>query len=183
MRHALIALIVLLGIVGMPGLITAQKKAQSGSRPTLFEPEDHNHGLEGARHPSDNVLDALLKRVENDELSSEIEELSRERKRALFEVVRVNLGPTSEEDYVVHGKPPLIGADCEWFWIVRVREKKAEVMLFSNGLALQLQRQLVSGYRDIDVSWATAAYVGNRLYRYDGSTYKLLREHTEEQKP
>jgi hypothetical protein len=183
MRKVLLASILLVGIVYLPGLVAAQKKAYPDSSPLLFEPDYHNHGLENARPPSDDILDALLKKVEADELSSEIEDLSREQKRALFEIVRVNLGPPAEGDYVVHGKPPMIGADCEWFWVVRVKQGKAEVILFANGLALELRRQMVNGYREIGVSWATAAYVGDRLYRYEGPVYKLVRDRTREQQP
>ena len=77
----------------------------------------------------------------------------------------------------------MIGADCEWFWIVRVRHGVAEVLLFSNGLALELRKHGTNGYRDIHVSWATAAYIGERSYSYDGSAYKLVREQAKEQKP
>jgi len=183
MRRLRVVLIAMLGIAYIAVSIAAQTTERSASRPTFFEPDDQNRGLENARPPSDAILDALLKRIEADELNDEIESLSREQKRALFEVVRVNLGPAAEEGYVVHGKPPMIGADCEWFWIVRVRKGKAAVILFSNGLALELRRQVVNGYRDIGVSWPTAAYIGDRLYRYDGSGYKLLHEQTKEQKP
>jgi hypothetical protein len=118
-----------------------QKNGRTDSRPTLFNLEDNNLGLERVRPPKDNVLDAVLKQVETDELNSEIEQLSREQKRALFEAVRVDLGPALEEAYLVHGKPPMIGADCEWFWVVRVKEKKAGVVLFSNGLAIELRKK------------------------------------------
>ena len=151
--------------------------------PIVFSPDDGNRGLKNAGPPSDEVLDALLKKVEADDLDSEVKTLSPEQMRASFEVVRVPLGQTTEKDYVVHGKPPMIGADCEWFWIVRVRRGKAEVMLFANGLALELRGRVAHGYRDIDVSWASAASVSDRLYRYDGSAYKVVREHTERQKP
>ncbi len=149
----------------------------------VFSPDDENRGLMNARPPSDEVLDALLKKVEADNLNSEIESLGREQKRASFEVVRVPLGWAAEENYVVHGKPPMIGADCEWFWIVRVRKGKAQVLLFANGLALKLRGRVEHGYRDIDVAWASAASVSDRLYRYDGLTYKVVRAHTERQKP
>lgn len=170
-------------IAYLPGLITAQSGARTVSRPTFFEPDDRNRGLENAQPPSDIVLDALLKEAKANELDREIEGLTREQKRVLFETVRVNLGPTAEEDFVVHGKPPLIGADCEWFWIVRVRRGEAGVLLFANGLALELRKRVVNGYREINASWATAGYVGDRLYKFDGTIYRLVREHTEGQKP
>jgi hypothetical protein len=182
MRSALSIAAALLCIVSMPGWIAAQKNARSDSDPTFFNPDYNNQGLENARPPSDIVLDVLLKRVEADEMSGEIEGFGREQKRALFEVVRVDLGPTSEEDYVVHGKPPMIGADCEWFWIVRVRQGKAEVILFSNGLSLALRKHATNGYRDIESDWGTAGFIGERLYSYSGSIYKLEWEHSKENK-
>jgi hypothetical protein len=182
MRSALSIATALLCIVCTRGWVAAQKNARFDSDPTFFDPDYNNQGLESARPPSDIVLDVVLKRVEADKMSGEIEGFSREQKRALFEVVRVDLGPTSEEDYVVHGKPPMTGADCEWFWIVRVHQGKAEVLLFSNGLSLVLRRHATNGYRDIEGNWATAAFIGERLYRYDGSLYKLEWEHSRENK-
>jgi hypothetical protein len=37
---------------------------------------------------------------------------------------------------------------------------------------------MANRYRNIEVEWATAAFVGTRFYRYDGSVYRLYREHT-----
>ena len=183
MRRALLVSIAILGLVCRPLRVVAQTVTHAVPSPRVFEPDFQNAGLEHAQPPSDVVLDALLKQIEADEMSGEIEDLDRQKKRALFETVRVHLGPAAEEDYVVHGKPPMIGADCEWFWVVRVSGGKAEILLFANGLALVLEKHVANGYCDIDVSWATAAYIGDRLYRYDVLAYKLFRERTKEQKP
>jgi hypothetical protein len=182
MQRASVVATVLLGAVLIPTTFAAQEEAHLGDRPTVFNPELNNQGLKDAHPPSDIILDALLKKVEADKMSGEIEGFGREQKRSLFEVVRVDLGPTSEEDYVVHGKPPMIGVDCEWFWIVRVGHGKAEVLLFSNGLSLALRKHATNGYRDIESDWATAGFIGQRLYRYGGSVYKLEWEHTKENK-
>jgi hypothetical protein len=148
------------------------------SPPSLFQPEDENRGFEGAAPPSDVVLDALLRTPEAVDMRDELSHRDRESLRGLFEVVRVDLGKTGEQDFVALGKGQMTGADCFWFWIVGIRRHKAEVLLFSNGLSLSLQEEMANRYRNIEVEWATAAFVGTRFYRYDGSVYRLYREHT-----
>jgi hypothetical protein len=179
--RTLATLVALLALAGALELVRAQGKPRTISSPTLFEPEDHNTGFEDAQAPSDAVLDVLLEAVRNDGPDDELERMNREQKRARFEAVRVNLGKAADEGYVVLGKPPMIGADCDWFWIVRMENGRAKVLLFTNGLALYLRKHSTAGYRDIVVSWATAAFTGDRIYGFDGSTYKLIRERTKEQ--
>jgi len=175
--------IFMITLVGTPGYIWAQDKPRTVTAITTFDPEDANAGFENAQPPPDAVLAALLTSAKKDQLDDELKGLGIEQKRALFEVVQVNLGRSVGNAYVVHGKPPMIGADCDWFWIVQADGHHARVLLFSNGLALSLRKHSTAGYRDIVVSWASAAFTGERLYGYNGSEYKLIREQTKEQKP
>ncbi|MGA2673358.1 MAG: hypothetical protein ABSE99_09020 [Terracidiphilus sp.] len=152
------------------------------SVPSVFEPDDQNRGFEEAKHPSDVVLDALLKTPEAVKIHDELSHRDRESLRSLFEVVRVDLGESGEKGFVALGQGPMTGADCFWFWIVRASKGKAEVLLFSNGLSLSLRKQMTNHYRNIEVDWATAAFIGSRLYRYNGSVYQLDKELTKENK-
>jgi hypothetical protein len=161
--------------------VGAQRKSAKLT-PSLFEPENKNRGFEDASPPSDLVLDALLNTQEAIDVHEEFSNRDRVGLRGLFEVARTNLGAMEGIDYVVLGKGPMTGADCFWFWIVSVRKGKADVLLFSNGLSLSLQKLKTDGYKNIKVDWATAGYVGSRYYRYDGSKYRLFKEHTKENK-
>ena len=132
--------------------------------------------------PSDVVLDALLKTPEAVEMKEELSNRDRESLRSLFEVVRVNLVENGEKDFLALGEGPMTGADCFWFWLVRVRKGKADVLLFSNGLSFRLRTQKTNQYKNIEVDWATARFIGWQLYRYNGSVYRLGAEHTKENK-
>ena len=152
------------------------------TEPSSFAPDDENRGFENAQPPSDVVLDAFLKTPEAVEMHEELSNRDRESLRSLFEVVRVDLGDSGEKGFVALGKGPITGADCFWFWIVRARQGKAEVLLFSNGLSLSLRKQMTNHYRNIEVDWATAAFIGSKFYHYNGSVYQLDKEHTKENK-
>ena len=57
--------------------------------------------------------------------------------------------------------------------------KRAEVLLFANGLALNVLQSRTNGYKDIETSWAgNLGYKVGRYFHYDGTRYKLVREHT-----
>jgi hypothetical protein len=154
----------------------AQKPPRSlDARPTVFVPDDENRGLKNANPPSDAILNALLATSEAKEAHNELSGLNREDLRDLFEVVRVNLGPADEEDYVVHGTSlPMKGAENDWFWIVRNNRGHSEVVLFANGYSLELLKRMTSGYRDIRTVWSAPAYTLTDIYHFDGVRY----EHT-----
>lgn len=153
------------------------------SSPTVFAPEADMQGFENAQPPSDPVLDALLSSQEARSSSDDLEGLDREAKRKLFEAVRVDLTGRGEEDYVVLGNDPMGGADNHWFWIVRVSEGRAQILLFTQGLTVQLLRKRTNDYRDIKESWGGNSGSVTRIYRYRGSAYVLATEHSEESKP
>lgn len=176
--------VLLLIIVCLSVSVFAQNAKIVGSRfPRFFNPEDEDRGFERAQPPSDTVLDALLATSEAKASASEIEGLSREKLRGLFRVVPVHLGRESEQDFLAQGQGPLTGADCDWFWIVRVKEGHAKVLLFSNGLAVTISKHSTNGYSDIRGDWATAAFTGMEIFRYDGHRYQLAVKRTKENRP
>jgi hypothetical protein len=162
--------------------------AQNGPRaekqePSLFYPDNEKRGFENAKPPSDLVLDALLRTREARQMKVKLEGYDRAGLRGLFEIVPVDLGPAGDEDYVAHGRTlPMMGADNDWFWIVRVQQGKANVILFSNGWSLRLLARKTNEFRDIERADGTAAFSGETLYRFNGSVYKLVWEHTKENK-
>ncbi|MFC5865569.1 hypothetical protein ACFPT7_24905 [Acidicapsa dinghuensis] len=158
-------------------------EATSQNWPSYFAPDDENAGFDDAEPPPDAVLDTLLTRPEVAETADELQNKDRGSLRKLFQTVRVNLGKADEDDYVVLGTFPMSGGDCNWFWVVRTRQGKGETILFAPGLSLLLQKRLTNGYRDIKQSGGTAAFRSERLYRYNGIAYRLLRERTWAVKP
>jgi hypothetical protein len=156
-------------------LALAQSTRHSGkATPTMFAPEVEQ-GFENAQPPSDAVLDALLTSAEAKDSRDELEGLDREAKRKLFEVVRVDLTGRGEEDYVALGNYPMSGADHHWFWIVQVNEGKARVLLFTQGLTIQLLHKRTNGYRDIKEMWAAT---GVQIREATGTTDQPTKSRT-----
>jgi hypothetical protein len=172
--------------MGLPVSATAQQPAgRANHRPRVFAPDDENLGFDRAAPPSDILLDALLNTAEakDDGGDDAVKRLDRESQRKLFQVVRVDLGRPAEEDYVVLGSGPMTGADNNWFWILRVHEGKAKVLLFTNGLTIEILHRKTNGYFDIKESWGGNAGWGNRFYQYTGSTFKLTKKNWHDAKP
>jgi hypothetical protein len=158
----------------------AQKPPHSlNARPIVFVPDDGNRGFENAKPPSDAVLNALLATSQAKDAHNELSGLNREDLRNLFEIVRVNLGPATEEDYVVHGRSlPMRGAENDWFWIVRDRRDHAKIILFANGYSLELLKTMTSGYKDIRTVWSAPAYTLTDMYHFDGVRYEHVHRFT-----
>lgn len=148
--------------------------------PAFFYPDQENAGLDHAHPPSDAVLNALLRTQQAKWAADRLKNRNHEELRGLFRVVNVHLSdPGAESDEVVAGKFPMAGADCDWFWLVRVVSGHAEVILFANGDSLELLVKRTNGYKDIRTSWGSAAgYTLTNIYRYDGSRYKQVHEFT-----
>jgi hypothetical protein len=182
LRAVLVAAFSLLMVTGRVHRADAQNGPGAAKQePSLFYPDNEKLGFEHARPPSDLVLDALLKTKEARQVKVQLEGYDRDGLRDLFEVVLVDLGPSGDEDYVAHGKKrPMIGADNDWFWIVRVQRGKANVILFSNGWSLRLLERKTNGFRDIERAYGTAAFSGETLYRFNGSVYDIAWDHTRE---
>jgi hypothetical protein len=111
------------------GVVQGRSVKLNSSKPTLFYPDDENRGFDSADPPSDAVLDALLATPEAKEMSDRKMDVDRVALRKLFEAVPVDLGGTSKNSYVVLGRFPMSGGDCDWFWIVRTGSKSAKVIL------------------------------------------------------
>ena len=165
--------------IALPGQTAKQS---SSSFPNYFAPDRENEGFAHAQRPSDEVLDALLATNEARESASDLRALSREKLRGLFQVVRIKLNE-EEQDFLAQGAGPLTGADCYWFWIVRVKDGQAKVLLFVNGLAVTILPHTTNGYFDIRGDWATAAFSGMGVFQYDGTAYKRVRERSWANKP
>jgi hypothetical protein len=148
--------------------------------PTVFSAEDEDtSAFRNALPPSNAVLDALLKTTEAQQSADELQKMGREEQRELFHVVPMHLSRPDEVDWIVLGSGPMSGADNEWYWVVHQVGKRAEVLLFANGLALNVLWSRTNGYKDIETSWAgNLGYEVDRYFHYDGTRYKLVREHT-----
>jgi hypothetical protein len=178
MRLARLNLAIIFGLVCLHTYTGAQTSHSQLTWPTVFAPEV-NKGFEHAHPPSGAVLDALMKSPEVANTEFEDAKPDRETVRKWFHVVRVNLGDANEEDYVILGGGAYTGADSHWFWIVRVKEGKGQVLLYTPGLEIKILRQITNGYYDIRESWGGNSGSVTRIFRYSGAKYRFATEHSE----
>lgn len=184
MHHSWIRLFLLLAFVCISAPDFAQEaRFASAESPHYFAPDDSDAGFNHAQSPSDTVLDALLATDEVKESASELNGMEREELRRLFRVVAVRLATKDEQDFLAQGLGPLTGADCYWFWIIRVRNGHANVILFLNGWAVTILKKQTNGYREIRGDWGSASSAGFGIFEYDGCSYKLVRKKHWENKP
>jgi|GEM_PF-2395047 len=186
MRIATRLLGLLMLFASLTAVLAAQSKFTVKAHPKVFAPEMEGFrptGFEAATPPSDAVLNALLESPEVKETKVEPDRKDREVVRKMFATVQVDLGPLDEKSYVVLGGGMYTGADCHWFWIVRVRESNAQVLLFVPGLTLELLRSRTHGLRNIRERWSGNSGSVTRIYHFDGSRYKLAKEHSEGPQP
>lgn len=167
-------------------MILWQASAQQASKgPTFFSPDYvENDPFKHALPPTDDVLNALLKTPQALQAADALAKLDREELRKTFSVVKVHLSDSTEDDEVVLGSDPMSGADNDWFWIVRRLPDRAQVVLFANGLSLELLDTRTLGYKNIRTSWGAASGLTiTCIYQYDGTRYQLAHKYTKTVSP
>jgi hypothetical protein len=122
----------------------------------------------------ENLLNVLLATAEAREMSRELQGLDRNELAKLFSAIEVHLDDRGKQDYLVLGKSPMSGADCDWFWIVRSGQTHPKVILFANTNSIELLKSRTNGYRNIRSVWESAAgYTITNVYHYNGARYRL----------
>jgi hypothetical protein len=116
------------------------------------------------QHPF--VADGL--EIHKDQASAEAEE-----RRAWFEVSRVHLGDTDEQDFIVVGTGEMVGANTVPFWIFKQTAHGMKLMLFSQGHDLNILSHLHNGHRDIEISYVFRLKGQWQTYRYSNEAYSL----------
>jgi hypothetical protein len=168
-------------LVCSASVVEAQTHKRTTNRePTFFSPDyQENDPFAHARPPADDILAALLKTPEARENEGALAGLDREELRKLFSVVEVHLAGSEEADEVVLGHVPLSGADNDWFWIVRRQDGHTRVILFANGLSIELLNSRTLGYKNIRTLWGAASGLTiTCLYHYEGKRYRLVHKYS-----
>lgn len=159
-----------------------QHPGGSGEKyPTFFSSDNDNPAFYNATQPSGLILSALLKTTQV--RGRGLNELDRESQRKAFHVVPIDLGDAAGEDYIALGSKPVTGADNDWFWIVRVRQGRASVLLFTGTLTVNILPHKTNGHNDIRTFWCSGASGMRERFKYNGSVYKLASKRSVEIKP
>lgn len=138
--------------------------------------------LDHASSPPPRVVAAILKTEEGRESFDELEPADRFNVAKLFKGLTVHLRDQSQQDMIVRGDPPMSGGDNTWFWIV-TSVKKHPFAFWVQGNTVTILGTSHHGYADIRTGWAAGSHKATRVFRYDGSHYKLFHENYEDLPP
>ena len=140
---------------------------------SFFNPDDRPDPFENSAPLPPDAVRALLATKEARDVFSDAPRPIAKDPATLFRAVRINVSKTGDTDYLVNGISPLTGGDSEWFWIVRSVGGRSRVLLFTNGYSVELLRHWTNGFRDIRSKWNSPDYINTRIYRFDGTRYRL----------
>lgn len=118
------------------------------------------------------TLKALLKRKEVHEALSHS---PHKQPAKLFHAARVHLHSPDQTDLIVVGESPVSGADNTWFWIIQSYDKDPQVILWSGCNVLDVSPKHTNSYSDITTTVSTASIVIDKLFKFDGQKYKLVK--------
>jgi hypothetical protein len=89
-----------------------------------------------------------------------------------FLVSEVHLSSAEEKDLVVIGQGPVLGGNVTSFWIFRPKQGDFELILKCVGHNVAIKDTRSEGYRDVEMTAATADRVSRVLYKFNGSQYE-----------
>ncbi len=95
--------------------------------------------------------------------------------RSWFLASAIHLAGPEEEDLVVIGRPPILGANVTTFWIFRPRRDGFELLLTASAHDISIKNRRFNSYREVDVFSATAVRLVTVRYRLEGATYKAYK--------
>jgi hypothetical protein len=98
---------------------------------------------------------------------------------AWFSAAQVHLGGHHEEDLVVMGEGPVMGADGTTFWVFAPGRSGYQLALKVATHTLVVKDERTQGLRELEARSAPAAEVFRVSYRYDGVQYKSYKEVSE----
>lgn len=135
--------------------------------------------VEGQVQIPEDVL-AILRQNEMVQALLEDEKLSAEKlPQAWFSAYAIHLSNPSQVDFVVVGEGPFLGANVTTFWVYCSTPHGHELVLAAPAHDLVVKRARWKGYREIELTSATAVGFSSVLLRWDGRKYAAYRKKLE----
>jgi hypothetical protein len=85
----------------------------------------------------------------------------------------IQLSDSGDENLLIRGQGKMAGADNDWYWIIASYKHHPRLILFVGCTSLEIQSKKMDGYNDILAVWQSANSVKNKLFRFDGMTYRV----------
>lgn len=96
-----------------------------------------------------------------------------------FSASKIHLGDAREEDLVLVGRGPMLGANITWFCVFRPSANGHELFFDGRAHDLIVTNTVSNGYREIQMLSATGASIHTVLFRFDGKRYRVYRDRWE----
>jgi len=97
-----------------------------------------------------------------------------------FQASSIHLKDSNEDDFVVQGTGPILGANVTTFWVFRMTGDKATLLLKVIAHDLLVKSTRRNGYLAIDAVSATASTVTTTSFEIKGNSYAKYHERTEQ---
>jgi hypothetical protein len=95
--------------------------------------------------------------------------------RSLFSASRINLSTYQSAFILKSGHHCLTGVSTDWFWVYISSRRKYRKVLSASGIIVDVLKSRSRGLRDIETNGATAQTNYTRIYKFNGTIYKLVR--------
>ena len=92
-----------------------------------------------------------------------------------FEAQPINLAKVGDKELLIRGQGKISGADNDWYWIIASYKHHPRLILFTGCLSLEIQSTKTHGYDDILSLWNSASVMDSKLFRFNGTVYRLSR--------
>jgi hypothetical protein len=153
--------------------------AQSPKQETMW----HFSAEDEGSYPSTEIPAVVLQLISRDEgvrnLLDAQNPSQREVPRAWLSASKVHLAGRDENNVVIQGIGPILGANVTTFWVFRDNGDKAALLLEVIAHDLIIRQPRTKGYLTIDAVSATASFVTTDSFQMKNGKYAKWREKTE----
>lgn len=98
---------------------------------------------------------------------------------AWFSASAVHLGSANEQDLILVGRGPMLGADITQFWVFRATTREYRLVLQAGAHDLIVLNKVRNEFREIELLSATASAARTVPLRFDGERCKVVRDNWE----
>jgi hypothetical protein len=151
-------------------VLVAQQRKSPASEQLLFTAED-----EHVKKPIP-IPDDILAILRDDDLvrsSLENEGVSTI-PTSWFSASAIGLRDHGVKDLVLVGEGPLHGTNVTTFWVFRSKSDSHELVLTAPAHTMAFKKTRSKGYRNIELTSATARQISTVIYQFDGKQYRKV---------
>jgi hypothetical protein len=167
-------------ILGLALTCSSGVQAQRHAQPEQREFSAEDEGVQRAVAIPQSVLDILGNDRGVQDILENADPPLKKPPASWFSASEVHLAGPNEKDLIVVGEEPVSGGNTARFWAFRPMLSGYELVLSDSAHDLQVKKKRWKGYREIELSGATAVEFFSTTFRWDGTRYVNFREESHE---